>query len=431
MWALLNWGMKEMERGRWEMGDNFIARTKKRSLTISQRWLNKLIILVTIAIVTLAIVLNFHPLESWHGSSWGESIVSAQSTPKPLVTTAPSPASRPIVISGKTIKVATRIVTPFVIEENGDLGGFSIELWKNIARKLDVKSDFKKTGNVTDLLNEVKSKQADIGVSAVSVTSQREQDFDFSQPIFDSGLQILVRSQGHQSSIGRLVDSLFTPAFCQLLGIMLLIILIPAHIIWLVERNHQGGFLENSAYFPGIFKACWWAAGTLATQAEEMPKSPWGRVMAVIWMFVSVVFIAYFTATVTTSLTVEQLQSNIKSPQDLPGKRVATIIGSTSANYLNQQKIETKEFIQIDEAFTALNSSDVDAVVFDAPILLYYAAHDGKGKVQVVGSIFRKESYAIALPNGSPYRKPINNALLSLQEKGTYQVIYDKWFANK
>ena len=73
----------------------------------------------------------------------------------------------------------------------------------------------------------------------------------------------------------------------------------------------------------------------------------------------------------------------------------------------------------------------MDAVVFDAPILLYYAAHDGKGKVQVVGSIFRKESYAIALPNGSPYRKSISKAILLLQEKGTYQEIYDKWFSSK
>jgi polar amino acid transport system substrate-binding protein len=154
-------------------------------------------------------------------------------------------------------------------------------------------------------------------------------------------------------------------------------------------------------------------------------------VMAVVWMFISVVFIAYFTATVTTSLTVEQLQSNIKGPQDLVGKRVATIAGSTSAIYLKQQKIEANEVKQIEEAYTALNNSDVDAVVFDAPILLYYAAHNGKGKAQVVGSIFRKESYAIAMSNGSPYRKPINNALLSLQEKGTYQEIYDKWFSNK
>jgi polar amino acid transport system substrate-binding protein len=355
--------------------------------------------------------------------------VRAQTKPAPTITA--SPAQLPVVMSGKTLKLATRLVPPFVTEANGELGGFSIELWQNIAQELDIKSEFKKTGTVTELLNTVKTKQVDAGIAAISVTSQREQDFDFSQPIFDSGLQILVRSQGHQSSIGRLVDSLFTPALFQLLGIMLLIILIPAHIVWLVERHHKGGFLENSNYFPGIFKACWWAAGTLATQAEEMPKSPWGRVMAVVWMFISVVFIAYFTATVTTSLTVEQLQSNIKGPQDLPGKRVATIAGSTSANYLHQQKIEAKEFKQIDEAYTALNDSELDAVVFDAPILLYYAAHDGKGKVQVVGNIFRKESYAIALPNGSPYRKPINNALLSLQENGKYQEIYDKWFSNK
>ena len=390
-----------------------------------QRWFNKLIILVPIAITTLAIVLSV--------SSHHLLPVIAQPKPTPAITITPTPTPipAPIIISGKTLKVVTRLVPPFVIEENGELGGFSIELWRNIAQELDIKSEFRKTTNVSDLLQQVKSQQVALGISAISVTSQREQDFDFSQPIFDSGLQILVRSQGNQSSIGRLVDSLLTPEFFQLLGIMLIVILIPAHIIWFVERKHPGGFLENSAYFPGIFKACWWAAGTLATQAEEMPKSPWGRVMAIIWMFISVVFIAYFTATVTTSLTVDRLQSNIKGPQDLAGKRVATIAGSTSANYLNQQKIESQEFKQIAETFAALNNSEVDAVVFDAPILLYYAAHDGKGKVQVVGSIFRKESYAIALPTGSPYRKPINNALLSLQEKGKYQEIYDKWFTNK
>ncbi len=377
---------------------------------------------ITIAIAMLVIIAATHSLD--------RSSVSAQSQPTPLTTTTPIATPTPT-INGKTIKVATRLISPFVVEENGELGGFSIELWQNIARELKIESTFQKYANVTDLLDAVKSKQADLAISAISVTSQREQSFDFSQPIFDSGLQILVRSQGSQSAIGRLVNSLFTPTLFQLLGIMALIVLIPAHIIWLVERNHKGGFLENSAYFPGIFKACWWAAATLATQAEEMPKSAWGRIMAVIWMFISVVFIAYFTATVTASLTVDQLQSNIKGPGDLPGKKVATIVGSTSANYLSQQKLDAKEFKQINEAYDALNNSEIDAIVYDAPILLYYAAHDGKGKVQVVGNIFRKESYAIALPNGTPYRKQINNALLSLQEKGTYQEIYDKWFTSK
>ena len=386
------------------------------------RYAHRLIILLMIAIATLSIVLTIQPISS----------VSAQSKPIPVVKPTATPAiTAPIVLSGKTLKVMTKLLPPFVTEENGELGGFSIELWKNIAQELEIKSDFKKTESIPGLLSALKDKQADLSIAAISVTAQREQDFDFSQPIFDAGLQILVRSQGSQSSLARLLGSIFTPTLFQLLGLMVLIVLIPAHIIWLVERNHDGGFLENSAYFPGIFKACWWAAGTLATQAEEMPKSAWGRVMAVIWMFISVVFIAYFTATVTTSLTVEQLQSNIKGPQDLVGKRVGTIAGTTSVNYLKQQKIEATEFKQTNEAYAALNDSNIDAVVFDAPILLYYAAHDGKGKVQVVGNVFRKESYAIALPNGSPYRKLINNAILSLQEKGTYQELYDKWFVNK
>ena len=51
-----------------------------------------------------------------------------------------------------------------------------------------------------------------------------------------------------------------------------------------------------------------------------------------------------------------------------------------------------------------------DAVVFDSPVLLYYAANDGKGKVQVVGSIFRKENYGIVVPANSPLRKRIDAA---------------------
>jgi polar amino acid transport system substrate-binding protein len=397
--------------------------TDRSCLTRSQRWLNKFSTILAIAVMTLTILVTSNIL--------AQSTVIAQ--PKPVSPGAPAPKTpaTPPAIGGKTLKVATRIIPPFVTEDNGDLGGFSIELWKNIAQELDLKSDFIKNENVNDLLNAVKSKQADLGIAATSVTAKREQDFDFSQPIFDSGLQILVRSQGSQSSIGRLFSSIFTPDLLQLLGIMVLIVMIPAHIIWLVERNHKGGFLENSAYFPGIFKACWWAAATLATQAEEMPKGAWGRIFAVLWMFISVVFIAYFTATVTTSLTVDRLQSNIKSPSDLPGKKIATIAGSTSANYLQQQHLEAKAFKQPNEAFDALNNSEVDALVYDAPILLYYAAHDGKGKVQVAGSVFRKESYAIVLPIGSPYRKSIDKALLSLQEKGTYQEIYDKWFGSK
>jgi ABC-type amino acid transport substrate-binding protein len=110
----------------------------------TQHWLHKLIVLLTISIATLSIVLTIQPISS----------VSVQSTPTPVVkpTPTPTPAMVPIVLSGKTLKVMTKILPPFVIEENGELGGFSIELWKNIAQELKIKSDFQKTASIPGLL---------------------------------------------------------------------------------------------------------------------------------------------------------------------------------------------------------------------------------------------------------------------------------------
>ncbi len=327
------------------------------------------------------------------------------------------------------VRVATRLVKPFVFEEKGRLVGFSIDLWQHIGSQISVQSEFLVKPTVADLITAVQSHEADLGIAAVSITAEREKKLDFSFPMFDAGLQILVLSHPNDSGlISNIVSGVFSYSFLPLIGIILVLILIPAHLVWFFELRHKAGLIATPSYFPGIFKACWWAAATLATQAEEMPKSALGRIVAVIWMFTSVVFVAYFTATVTSSLTLQQLRGDIKGPEDLPGKRVASISGSTSAEYLRQQNIQVVEFKQIEDAYQALLQGQADAVVYDAPVLLYYAAREGKGKVQAVGSIFRKESYGIVFPDNSPYRKRVNEALLTLKENGTYQELYKKWF---
>ncbi|MGH7772051.1 MAG: transporter substrate-binding domain-containing protein [Candidatus Binatia bacterium] len=327
------------------------------------------------------------------------------------------------------VRVATRLVKPFVFEEKGKLVGFSIDLWQHIGSQIGVQSEFLVKPTVADLLTAVQSHEAELGIAAVSITAEREKKLDFSFPMFDAGLQILVLSHPNDSGIlSNIVSGVFSYSFLPLIGIILLLILIPAHIVWVFERSYKAGLIATPSYLPGIFKACWWAAATLATQAEEMPKSALGRIVAVIWMFTSVVFVAYFTATVTSSLTVQQLRGDIKGHEDLPGKRVASISGSTSAEYLRQQNVQVMELKQIEDAYQALLQGQADAVVYDAPVLLYYAAREGKGKVQVAGSIFRKESYGIVFPDNSPYRKRVNEALLTLRENGTYQELYKKWF---
>ena len=288
----------------------------------------------------------------------------------------------------KQLRVATREIPPFVYQENGRLTGFSVELWQAIAEEMRLGGTLVEHSTVKDLLEAVKAGKADLGISAISITAERSTEFDFSQPMFDAGLQIMVRDQPGGTSAGETLRLLLSFAFLPFVGLTLLFILVPAHFVWWSERHHPRGMIENHAYFPGIFEACWWAASTLATQADQMPRSAFGRAIAVLWMFTSVVFVAYFTASVTSSLTVQQLQGDIKGPEDLPGKQVATTTGSTSALYLRQQNANVTEFPKIEQAYEALLSGQADAVVFDSPVLLYYSAHQGKGKVTLVGPIF-------------------------------------------
>jgi polar amino acid transport system substrate-binding protein len=87
-----------------------------------------------------------------------------------------------------------------------------------------------------------------------------------------------------------------------------------------------------------------------------------------------------------------------------------------------------QEFPSVEDAYQALLAGTADAVVFDAPVILYFAEHDGKGRVETAGGVFRKEDYGIVFAEGSPLRKRVDQALLELRENGIYAQIYQKWF---
>ena len=146
------------------------------------------------------------------------------------------------------------------------------------------------------------------------------------------------------------------------------------------------------------------------------------------WLF-GVVLIAQFTATVTSSLTVQQMQSSIQGPGDLPGKTIATVPGSIAADYLSQAGLRFVKVTNADDGYNMLVQRQVQAIVYDASTLQYWAAKRGKGVLQVVGPIFWPEKYGIAVAPGSPLRKQINEALLGMYANGSYEDIYRKWFS--
>ena len=334
----------------------------------------------------------------------------------------------------RDLRVVTRVLPPLVVEREGSVSGFSIELWNEIASRLGVRSQYQIAPDIGSLLSIVRGAKADVGVGAISVTSAREAEFDFSQPIMSAGLQIMVRGQGKESNSNPLSDLfslLFSWTSLAWLSIAAMLILIPAHIVWLLERRHPEGIIPTQRYVPGIFYALYWAAGTLATQAEAAPKSWLARLVAVLWMFTGVVFVALYTAQLAATLTVQQISGGINGPEDLAGKRVATTRGSTAATVVSNLQAQVLEVGNLRDAYEALKQKEVDAVVFDSPVLLYYVANEGKGQVSIVGAPFRREDYGFLIARGNSLRNEVNVVLLKLREDGTYTRIYDRWFAAK
>jgi hypothetical protein len=64
-----------------------------------------------------------------------------------------------------------------------------------------------------------------------------------------------------------------------------------------------------------------------------------GRLDGIIWMFAGIILISSFTAAISASLTVQQLNSGIQSADDLPGAKVATLEGTAAAAVLSKRSI--------------------------------------------------------------------------------------------
>lgn len=336
------------------------------------------------------------------------------------------------------VRLGVRVIPPFVQSQDERLTGFSIDLWREIERVADLKTVSTTTSpDVTTLVDSVANGRVDAAIAAISITAERQQRIDFSQPMFDSGLTIMTSSKADASGsataaggllITQIFRAVFSRSFLELAILILLLTLVPAHAIYFIERRSEGGMLARTSYLHGLGDAYLWSITALASQADNSPRTRWGRGISVLWMYFSVIFIAFFTAGVTSNLTTAQLNGKISGPQDLKNVRVVTVAKTTAANYLQSMKIPAKGVANISQAYDEVESGRADAIVYDAPILHYYEVHDGRGRVKTVGRTFHEEGYGIAFPKGSPLRDRVNVALLRLREDGTYSRLMTTWF---
>ena len=222
------------------------------------------------------------------------------------------------------LRVYTKPIEPFSYKKDGADAGFSIELWDRVAKEAGLKYETTWVKTVPELIAALEAGKADVAVAAISITSEREKVIDFSQPYYESGLQILV-GPGGPSSAATLVNTLFTWDFARLLGMLALALFVSSNLLWWFERrNNEENFPRP--YRHGVWESLWWTSSVLITGGCEnkTPTGIGGRMVAVVWMLTGILLVSYITASVTSAMTVKSLTSGINGPSDLPGQIVGT-----------------------------------------------------------------------------------------------------------
>jgi polar amino acid transport system substrate-binding protein len=338
-----------------------------------------------------------------------------------------NPAATTVAPANAPLRVITTPIAPFVLQNTEPLAGFSIDIWNEVARRLHVDFTLRAVA-ADDRLPAVERGEADVAIGLIVMTPEDEKRVDFSTPYFDSGLQIMVRAQ----SEGRLLNTFHSipwGAIGELFGVAVLIVLLLANVLWFVERRSNPRFRKK--YLPAIGEGLWGSMLIIATGEYGDRDAPdvVRRIAVVAMWLLGVVLVAQLTATVTSSQTVARLQSEIRGPGDLPGKTIAATPGTIAGDYLAGLKLPYTRMANPDEGIRMLRQGEVQAVVLSAAVLQYLAAQPANRGLQVVGPLFRPYKIAMAVQNGSPLRKPINEALLAMYQEGTYEDIYAKWFA--
>lgn len=318
----------------------------------------------------------------------------------------------------KPLVVATKDSAPFSFrDENGDWQGISIDLWREVAAsmKLEEGKDYRLVEmKLPEILDGLKDGSVDVGVAAMTMTHARETVMDFTHGFHNSGLGIGVSNRSHRKWSAAL-KKVFSLAFLEVVGGMLVLLFIAGILVCYFERRGNpeqfgGGWARGAA------AGLWWAAVTMTTvgYGDKAPRTTAGRTIAVIWMFAALLLISAFTASVSSALTVTELENIVNGPEDLRRVRVATVSGSTSEEYLKARYIPRRSFEKVREALQALRDREVDAVVYDAPMLKFLTHNEYGGSLHVLPRVFERQDYAFGLPSGSMLREDINRAMLQI-----------------
>ena len=345
----------------------------------------------------------------------------------------------------EVLKIGIKPSEPWVMydqnisEENRKPIGFSIDFWNKIAQNLNAETQWVYYDSVTDLIAGTKAGEVDASISAITITSEREKEIDFSSSMYELGLQVMVDAEKSSASVLDLMGEEIAKMITLQASIIFFIFLfVTIHLRWFVDRRDESSDLFSKNYFSGIIDAFWWGITMLITW-ETPPNKGLARIIDLMWHIVGILAVSILTAIVTSALTAQAIGGSIRSEKDLAGKFVAAVATDAPRKYVEKIGANVIPVKTLAEGIALVRSGKAEALVHDGPRLVYLANQinkEEKKKILMVAPFtFNPQNYGIVFSSGSPLKEQTDRALLKLREangleKSYHEELKEKWLKN-
>ena len=296
--------------------------------------------------------------------------------------------------------------------ENGQWVGLNVDIWSHVTHTLNLRYDIKEY-TLSDLLTAIREGKVDISISRLRLTPERAMLFDFSIPIGFTPIGLATLPEKASNPWWMALRMFVSWGILKIFVFIAFVLMVAGLIVWLIERktnpeNFGGGIIR------GIAAGIYWVGSTLASGVciGVNLKSLPGRILGLCWMFLSVMALSAFIASLAASLTIRNIRISPVDESMLKNMHLAAITSGAGEQIVKSMGIKYSLYATPKDALEALISRNIEGFVYDEVTLNYFAEKEYKDKVVIQRTHLRGNQYAFLFPTGSQLLQPVNFAIL-------------------
>ncbi|KAK1127291.1 hypothetical protein K0M31_003835 [Melipona bicolor] len=342
--------------------------------------------------------------------------------------------------------------------------GFCIDIIQELSKMLgfnytfEVQTDnqygskVEKTNKWTGMLGKIIAGEADLAITDLTITAQREEAVDFTMPFMNLGISILYRKPTKTPpSLFSFLSPFSAEVWWYLIGAYIFV----SMVLFIIGRmcpaewNNPYPCIEEPEELENQFtfkNSLWFTIGSIMQQGSEIaPIGLSTRMMAASWWFFCLIMVSSYTANLAAFLTVETVVSPFSNVEELAKKTTikygAKYKGSTfkffeDSNYSTYK--EMYQYMKENEADVLPPDNDIGltkvlredyAFLMESSSIEYII--ERYCNVTQIGGLLDAKGYGIAMKKQSDYRHPLNTAVLKLQQSGMLTELKKKWWTQK